>query len=235
MKLFQAAQKKYETDRSNPDNTRQRRFKLGKVFECSYQSWIEYLKEMLERRMVIRIHDFWLSVFMTSRVLLQQSISANKPRETSVDLGVIYSIEYIGRSGFWKITPNVDLFKATKHRRSWSNFMGRSISHVWSIVIPWATLIRSKPPFPLISTIQLHYLWRQWPHWVYPYCQIHGIGAENPRLQYRCCAEIEFDIACQKPVIVVSDIVTFHWRAAPSERGLKRARQYCSAFPESFS
>lgn len=65
---------------------------------------------MLERRMAVRIHDFWLSVFMTSRVLLQQSISANKPRETSVDLGVIYSIKYIGRSVFWKITPNVDLF-----------------------------------------------------------------------------------------------------------------------------
>lgn len=38
MELFQAAQKKYETDRSNSDNTRQRGFKLGKVFECSYQS-----------------------------------------------------------------------------------------------------------------------------------------------------------------------------------------------------
>uniref|UniRef100_A0A0L0NQ08 Uncharacterized protein n=1 Tax=Candidozyma auris TaxID=498019 RepID=A0A0L0NQ08_CANAR len=38
MELFQAAQKKYEEDRSNCDDARHKIFKLGKVFEFSYQS-----------------------------------------------------------------------------------------------------------------------------------------------------------------------------------------------------
>lgn len=38
MELFHAAQKKYEENRLNRDGARQKEFKLGKVFEFSYQS-----------------------------------------------------------------------------------------------------------------------------------------------------------------------------------------------------
>lgn len=38
MELFQAAQKEYEENKLDCDNARHKGFKLGKVFEFSYQS-----------------------------------------------------------------------------------------------------------------------------------------------------------------------------------------------------